>query len=121
MDRILIVEDGLIVAMHLKIMLANNGYEIAGHLTFGEDVFDTFKKLNPDLLILDNMLEGEMTGIEAAKIIRTISEVPIIFISALTDDKTLDEIAKISNARKQKKPFVEELLLTDIREMLSTK
>ena len=118
MSKVLLVEDGLVVAFHLKIILETNGYEVVAHLTHGEEVFETFKQLNPDILILDIMLGGEMTGIEVARKIRTISEVPIIFMSALTDNGTLDEIDQISNSLKHNKPLNEGLLIKEVAKML---
>lgn len=119
MSKILLVEDGLVVAFHLKIILEMNGYEVVAHLTRGEEVFDSFKESNPDILILDIMLEGEMNGIEVAKKIRTTSEVPIIFLSALTDDGTLGEIAGISNSLKHNKPLNEGILIKEVSKMLA--
>ena len=118
MSKILLVEDGLIIAFHLRKTLEDNGYNVIAHLTKGEEVFDYVEKLQPDLILLDIMLAGEMTGVEAAKELRKISRVPIIFMSALTDDKTLDAIATIGNAIRISKPFERDFFAEEIEEML---
>jgi DNA-binding response OmpR family regulator len=121
MSKILLAEDGLITAFHLKKLLEKYDHQVIAHVTKGEEVFDQFEKIQPDLLLLDIMLEGYMNGVEAAQKVRAISEVPIIFMSALTDDETLEEINKISNCTTHNKPFEEDSLIKEVEKMLAKK
>lgn len=118
MYKVLLAEDGLIIAFHLQRLLENNGYKVVGNVTNGEEAVSLAKEHNPDLYILDIMLQGQMTGIEAALEIRKFSDVPIIFMSALTDYKTLEEIDEINNVVKLNKPFEEELFLDQMKKLL---
>jgi CheY-like chemotaxis protein len=121
MSKILLVEDGLIIAFHLRKLLEDNGHEVIANLTNGEEVFDHVEKSNPELIILDIMLKGQMNGVEAAQELRKISNTPIIFMSALADNETLDKITKITNSIKLNKPFKEDLLMQEISKMLLDK
>lgn len=118
MNNVLIVEDGLIIALHIQKLLTSNGFNIIGKLKFGEEVEDAVKKLNPDLIIMDIMLEGDMTGIGSALNIRKFSDVPILFMSALTDSETMTDVSKISNSIKMNKPFEEDLFVKCVSEIL---
>ena len=121
MSKILLVEDGLIIAFHLQKLLEKHGYEVLANITDGEQVIDSVEKSNPDLLIVDIMLRGHMNGIEAAQELRKISEVPIIFMSALSDSQTLDKTRAIRNSIKLNKPFEEDILIKEIKKLLSKK
>lgn len=119
MYKVLIAEDGLIIAFHLQKLLERNGYEVIANLTHGEEVVEITKKHNPDVIILDIMLQGAISGIEVANEIRKFSEVPIIFMSALTDYQTIKEIIPITNTVKLNKPFDEEELIEKINRLTS--
>jgi len=121
MSKILIVEDNFITSFHLQKLVEGVGHAVVAHLTYAEDVFENVEKFQPDLILLDIMLKGEMNGIAAAHKLRQISESPIIFMSALTDNETLEVIKTISNAIKIDKPFDEAPLIDEINKMLSEK
>jgi DNA-binding response OmpR family regulator len=118
MHKILLAEDGLVIAFHLQRLLENNGYEVVANLTHGEEVVSYAKSNNPDIIILDIMLQGQMNGIDAAIEVRKFSDVPIIFMSALTDYQTIEEITTITNSLKLNKPFEEEFLIKSVAEIL---
>lgn len=89
--RIMIVEDEGIVALQIKSFLTSLGYEIAAVVAKGEDAVKKACEMIPDLVLMDIRLEGKMTGIEAAKLIRAGLDIPIIYLSANADAKTLEE------------------------------
>lgn len=119
MHNILVVEDGLIIALHIQKLLEINGYKVIEKLKYAEDVEASVQKLKPDLIILDVMLEGEMNGIECATILREFTDIPIIFMSALTDKETVHDISSISNSVKINKPFNEDELIRNIKVALN--
>ena len=86
--RIMLVEDETIIADDLALRLRKMGYEICGTLTSGEDVINSLAVDRPDLILMDIVLQGEMTGIEAAERIGTDFGVPVIFLTAFGDDET---------------------------------
>lgn len=116
MAKVLIVEDSMIVSFHIRILLEGSGYEVVACLTRGEDVEDAFKFYKPDIILLDVMLDGTMSGIEAAVIIRKSSACPIIFMSALSDVASLEAIQHVENTFQIGKPFDDEDVLRTIRE-----
>jgi two-component system sensor histidine kinase UhpB len=75
--RILIVEDQLIIALDLELILKNLGYEVAGIVNTGEESVEFVKNNRPDLVLMDIMLSGEIDGIAAAEVIHKTLDVPI--------------------------------------------
>jgi len=86
MNRILIVEDDLSVAEVMEIVLNDAGYETTS-IHSGSEVMQGFQTFQPDLILLDLMLPG-IDGITLCKLLREISTVPIIMLTAKseTDD-----------------------------------
>jgi PAS domain S-box-containing protein len=88
--RILIVEDDRLTALDLERLLRKNGYRVAGHVVSGEQALKRAAELEPDLVLMDIVLDGEMDGISAASAMRREREVPVIFLSAHSDSATLE-------------------------------
>ncbi len=91
---ILIVEDEQITAMSLEMGLKRLGYESLGCVVSGEEAVDyvcraSSRHKQPDLILMDINLEREMDGLQAAAEIRHRTNIPVIFLSAQADDKTL--------------------------------
>ncbi len=93
--KILIVEDQFLVANDIKDNLENLGYEISAIATSGEKAVKKAGEGKTDLVLMDIVLKGEMDGIEAAEIIRSRFDLPVIFLTAYRDPKILER-AKIS-------------------------
>jgi DNA-binding response OmpR family regulator len=88
--RILVVEDVSNVATVLKARLESYGYEICDVANTGQKAIDGTLRLKPDLVLMDIMLEGEMNGIEAAAKIQQMMNMPIIYLSCLSDQKVME-------------------------------
>jgi PAS domain S-box-containing protein len=93
--RILIVEDSLIVAYHLRKTLEVEGYEVSGIESTGEHALLAIQRQVPDLVMMDIMLAGKMDGVEAAMQIRSKHRIPVVFLTALSDKDTIQR-AKIT-------------------------
>ena len=93
--RILVVEDEWIVSRNLKKHLEKLGYDVIGLVASGEEAIDFAVRNKPDIVTMDIVLEGNIDGIEAARDIRARVDIPIIFLTAHADNKTLDR-AKIA-------------------------
>lgn len=93
--RILIVEDEPIVAVDVQRRLQLLGYPAPQTLASGEEAVNFVEEIEPDLILMDIMLEGEIDGIEAATLIRERKPVPIIYLTAYADEDILDR-AKIT-------------------------
>jgi len=87
--RILVVEDEAIVAMGIKEKLEDLGHEVVDIVFSGEDAVKKAIKLEPDLIIMDIVLKGDMDGIEAASEIRNRIDIPIIYLTAYSDEEML--------------------------------
>jgi len=94
-DQIIIVEDDAIIAVHLQAMLGNLGYEVVGMAATGEDAIVQVANLQPDLVLMDIELAGEMNGIQAAHTIRVQRGTPVVFLTAYADNERLQQ-AKMS-------------------------
>ena len=86
---VLIVEDEVIIAKDLSLTLNKLGYDVAGHCISGEDALMLVEAKNPDIILMDIMLKGAMTGIDTAKEIRSKYNVPVVFITAYSDEDTI--------------------------------
>ena len=93
--QILIVEDNIIVAMDIQRRLIKLGYNVPVVVSSGQEAINKVKENNPDLVLMDINLYGQMDGIEAASEIHTFSNIPILYLTAYTDEKTLER-AKIT-------------------------
>src|SRR5659263_614295 len=93
--QILVVEDEIITAMDIQQRLKNLSYNVPVVVSTGEEAIKKVKENNPDLVLMDINLYGEMDGIEAASQIHSFSDIPVIYLTAFSDDKTLER-AKIT-------------------------
>lgn len=87
--RILIVEDGLIIAEDLRRRCEALGYAVTGIAATGEDAVFIADRTRPDLVLMDIRLRGTMDGIEAARQIRTNLSIPIVYATSSSDEATL--------------------------------
>ena len=95
-ERVLIAEDQLIVAEDLAQTLRGMGYEVADIVTSGTAAITKVAQLKPDIVLMDIGLEGEKDGVMAAAVIGKRFDVPVVFVTAHTDRKTVDR-ARIAN------------------------
>lgn len=93
--NVLVVEDESIVSKDIQHSLKKLGYNVVGASPTGEKAIELAASENPDIVLMDIMLKGEMNGIEAAKIIKESNSIPIIFLTAYADESTLSK-AKIT-------------------------
>jgi len=87
--RILIVEDEAIVSADIQDRLISYGYAIAGATGSGEKAVELARELKPDLALMDIILSGDMDGAEAARIIRQELRLPVVFLTANSDETTM--------------------------------
>ena len=93
--RILIVEDEGLVALDLKNRLESFGYEVCDMLSSGEMAINKIEALRPDLVLMDIMLSGEMDGIMTAEEMRKRLNVPVVYLTAYSEENILQK-AKIT-------------------------
>lgn len=112
--QILVVEDENIVAMEISDRLKQMGYQICKVTSSGESAVEFAQKLTPDLVLMDIMIKGEIDGIEAAAQIRNNFDIPIIYLTAYTDESTLERAKMTEPFGYIIKPFIERELYTTI-------
>jgi len=93
--KILIVEDEIIIAEGLQRKLKSMGYDIIGIASSGEEAIKKIKENNPDLILMDIVIHGMMDGIETAAQIHSLFDIPVVYLTAYADEKTLER-AKIT-------------------------
>ena len=92
--KIMIVEDMAIIAEDLRARTEDLGYSVIAAVPTGESALKQVDREPPDLILMDIRLAGEMDGIEAAEWIRAKSEIPIIFLTAHSDEEILARAKK---------------------------
>jgi CheY-like chemotaxis protein len=115
MDKILIVEDDLIIQKLIEYRLKELGYPVCGKAETGEGAILCALNMKPDVILMDINLNGTVDGIDAANVIRQSLSSRIIFLTALTDDTIIQRAKEISPDGFILKPFND----TDLRVALT--
>ncbi len=113
-NNILVVEDEAIVSKDIQQSLKKMGYNIVGSSATGEKAVELALELKPDLVLMDIMLKGEMSGIDAAEKIRESINIPVIYLTAYADENTLAKAKVTEPYGYIIKPFKEIDLHTSI-------
>ncbi|HPE34784.1 MAG TPA: response regulator [Bacteroidales bacterium] len=112
--KILVVEDEVIVATDIEETLLSLDYQVQKTVATGKAAIEEVERSLPDIILMDIMLKGQMTGIEAARIICQKHNVPIIYLTANADLATIEK-AKVSLPYGYiVKPFTDKDLQTNI-------
>lgn len=113
-NNILVVEDESIVSKDIQQSLKKLGYNIVGAASTGEKAIEIANETKPDLLLMDIMLKGEMSGIETAEKIKETLSIPVIYLTAYADENTLAKAKVTEPYGYIIKPFKEIDLHTSI-------
>jgi signal transduction histidine kinase len=113
-EQILVVEDERIIAFDIKHCLENFGYIVPAVIAYGEQAIAKVEELQPDLVLMDMMLKGDMNGIQAAEAIINSFNIPVIFLTAYSDESTLKKAKATQPFGYVLKPFEESQLITTI-------
>jgi two-component system, cell cycle sensor histidine kinase and response regulator CckA len=113
-QRIMIVEDEHIVALDIRKQVENHGYVVAGIHASGEAALADIVTAKPDLILMDIRLQGELDGLQTAKIINDKHSIPVVMLTAYADDATLHRAKLAQPFAYIIKPFEERELRTAI-------
>lgn len=116
MSRILVVDDEAQLTRVLRTGLTSHGYDVRTAAD-GLSAFETFNDWNPNLVITDLAMPN-MNGLELCRKLRTISQVPIIVLSAKGEEKTKIEALDLGADDFVTKPFGIDELLARVRASL---
>lgn len=103
--RVLIVEDDMIIGANLSLMLSSLGYEVSGLVPRGEEALVHVRDNPPQLLLLDINLKGSLDGIETAKAVQKLMDIPIVYLTANSDDATFERAKQTQPKAFITKPF----------------
>jgi CheY-like chemotaxis protein len=116
--KILIVEDEAIIALDIQYTLENLGYRVPAVVSSGEESIEKASEVHPDLVLMDIKLSGDMDGISAAEQIYNRFGIPVVYLTAYSDERILEEIRKIMLFGYISKPFDERVLKSTIEHAL---
>ena len=103
--EILIVEDEAIVALQIKRTILKMGFEVINMVSNHDDTIRSIKEKIPDIILLDIHLQNHKDGIETANSIKKIADIPIIYLTAFSDDQTIERAVQTNPLGYLVKPF----------------
>jgi two-component system, cell cycle sensor histidine kinase and response regulator CckA len=117
--RILVVEDEGIVSLDIQNRLRRAGYTIAGVASSGVEAINQATAAKPDLVLMDIKLQGQLDGIETARLIRDRLNVPVVYLTAYADEETLKRANLTAAFGYLLKPFKERELVATVEMALT--
>lgn len=111
---IYIVEDEAIVALDIEDGLKRQGYRVVGRSATGEAAIEELNRTTADLILMDIRLKGRMDGIETAKQLKKHKAIPIIYLTAYSEDSILQRAKDTEPHGYLLKPFEDRHLRTTI-------
>jgi DNA-binding NarL/FixJ family response regulator len=121
MQKVLVIEDEAITSIHIETKVGLWGYEVVGTASTGEDGLKICRKFKPDLILMDIRLKGSIDGIETAKMIKKEMNIPIIYITAHSEDITINRALKTNPNGYMVKPLDDSELRDAIKQALENK
>lgn len=104
-EKVLVVEDEAIVALDIKFRLQSLGYRIQAVVSNGDDCLKEIEQEKPDLILMDIVIKGKYDGVTLASMIREKFNIPIVYLTAHSDEATIDRAKKTSPYGFIIKPF----------------
>ncbi len=111
---IYIVEDEPLITETIKIVLEDEGYTVCGTSDNAKEAIYDIETLQPDLVIADIMLEGDLDGVDMIKHLQKKMQFPFIFLTSLSDQITLTRVKETHPSGYIVKPFNENTLISNI-------
>jgi len=106
-SKIAIVEDSPTTSFYIKKILTERGFEVSDIAATGEDALILMAKNQPDLVLMDIVLEGKMDGIETSVKMQSFTDIPVIYITSSFDEKILMKVKETPHFGYLTKPFKE--------------
>lgn len=112
--KILIVEDEPIVALDIKNTIIKLGHNVTDTVTNYDDTISSVKENEPDIIFMDIHLENSKNGIETAEEIKKFKNIPIVYLTAFSDDETMQKAIDTNPISYILKPFKRDELKSSI-------
>lgn len=116
--KVLVVEDEIVIADELCLILDKNGYTALEPAISYNEAIRAFEAEAPQLVILDVRLSGHKSGLDVARYIREKSGIPLIFLTACGDPKSMAEIAEFEPLACLQKTFFKRELLEKVKQVM---
>jgi CheY-like chemotaxis protein len=113
--RVMIVEDEAVVALHLRRELIKLQYTVVGTATTGSQALKLIDEVFPDVILMDIHIQGELDGIETANLIPRYLHIPVIYLTAYSEDVTLKRAGETHPYGYLIKPFLDRELHATIK------
>ena len=104
-NKIIVVDDEVVIALGLQERLTTMGYEVIDIAHTGEEAVEKARSLQPDLMLLDIMIPEKLDGITVAEIVKAELDIPVIFITAFSEDQIIDRAKQAEPYGYIIKPF----------------
>ncbi len=114
-QKVLIVEDDMIIANFIKSKLEDMGFDVLDKIRTGEEALEKTSRLCPDLILMDVILPGKIDGINCIEQIRKYLDVPVVYLTASSDSETIERLMKTEPNGFLIKPFDERVLASAIQ------
>ena len=113
--NIFIIEDEALIADHIALCLEDEGYAVAGMADSGQEALAQLEALRPDLCLIDIHLAGALDGVDVAQEINRRFQIPFIFVTSNTDNRTLERVKITQPAGFIVKPYTQQDLATNVK------
>ena len=104
-ETILIVEDELLIAMDIKGILEEEGYDVISNVVSVEEAMECINNVNPQLVLIDINLKGNQTGIDLGNYLLEKDQIPYIYITSYSDKTTIEKVNETRPYGFVVKPF----------------
>lgn len=115
MSSVLIVEDEQVTAMELQAMVQDLGFEVTGAADNGQAALESVEQNTPDVILMDIRLPGDLDGIETVEKINHDRDIPVIYITAHSDEETLEKAKRTRPEGYLVKPITEQDLKSTLQ------
>ena len=105
--KVLIVEDERIIAKDIERGLITLGYDVVGFAQDSLEAISKVKSLRPDVVLMDVYIDGDIDGIETARIINSTYFTPVVFLTSYSDTETIDRAKDVGPFAYLLKPLNE--------------
>jgi two-component system, response regulator PdtaR len=118
-QKVLIVEDDKLLALVEERLVERLGFEVVGTAVSGEDAVSLVRENQPDIILMDISLKGEMDGIDAVEIIRKKYNIPVIYLSGNSDKFNFERAKKTNFIDYLVKPVTADDLIGPLKKAVS--
>lgn len=103
--KVMIVEDEGVVGLSLKSILSKMGYTVTGIAITGSEAVRMAIETQPDVILMDIHLKGDMDGIQATEELNKVTDIPVIYLTAYADEETLNRALRTESHSYLVKPY----------------